>query len=578
MCGRKGKSLMARSALALQPVQLVHVLLVEDNASDAFLVDSLMEESPHVQYKTHPVTTQAEALAELERQAFDVCLLDLTLPDANGFSALIDIQKSAPDMPVLILTGVNDMALAKGAVGRGAQDYLLKDELGLTGLIRAIDYAIERKRVEKELFQRANCDALTGLANREMFQSRLAMAVARTERSGLGIAVLFIDLDGFKPINDAHGHDAGDVALKTVANRIKATLRPYDAAARFGGDEFAVLLEGISNPRDAASIAQKIVRALLEPMPYQSSRLELGASVGIAFSHEAATPEALLQYADTAMYHAKKAGGGYRFYTDSMHKEAAARLDLEEDLRTALEADELRMVYQPCVAPDGKTVAGVESLLRWMHPERGLLCAHEFLSAAEAARLMPQVARWMCRQMYRDIAVWNAHALAPLAIAVNLSGSQLDAPELAQWLAPLARADFLGEHRLAVEISERELTQVSEARILMLAKLNAMGIGLQMDHFCCGALPLATLHSLPFSLLKLDLTLITSMDDVLIGAAIMLAHHLGMKAGAVGVETQWQAQRLQAQSCDLMQGFFTAQPMTAQALVEWLAQPTGRAA
>jgi len=572
---------MARSALARQPLPLTHVLLVEDNPSDAFVVDSLMESNPQVHYKTRHVKMQSEAVHVLDEQSFDVCLLDLTLPDASGFSALIDIQEKAPDMPVLILTGTKDTTLAKRAVGRGAQDYLLKDELEITDLTRAIDYAMERKRVEKEIFQRANCDALTGLANRHIFHSRLQMALARTERSGAGIALLFIDLDRFKPINDAHGHDAGDEALKIVAQRIKTALRSYDTPARFGGDEFAVLLEGINNPRDAAIIAKKMIAVLSAPMPYHGHQLKIGASIGIAFSQEVQSGgvDMLLQNADTAMYHAKKEGGGaYRFYTESMHDETALRLTLEEDLRTALVAQELQLYYQPCVNNDGKTVTGVEALLRWQHPERGLLMANEFLAAAETARLMPRITRWMCSQLRHDIAMWNAHELPPLSIAMNLSISQLDAPDLVEGLIAIAQEDFLGYHRLAVDIHEEAIMPLSGPRFMVLAKLHEMGIGLYLDHFGCSALPLTSLCSLPFSMLKIDMSLIKSMspeisENVLIGAAIMLAHHLGMKAGAVGVEKPWQAQTLKAHACDVMQGFFTVQPMMAEQLVEWMQNP-----
>ena len=567
---------MVRSALARKTLTIINILLVEDNPSDAFLLESLLGDGGEAEYKTRCVTMQSAAMAALNEQAFDVCLLDLTLPDASGFSALIDIQEKAPQLPVLILTSVNDTALAKNAVGRGAQDYLLKDEMEIAGLSRAIDYAMERKRIEKNLFQRANGDALTGLANRDAFVSRLALALARAERSGTGVAMLFIDLDRFKPINDMHGHEAGDEALKTVAFRIKSALRSYDMPARFGGDEFAVLLEGMHSPRDAANIAQKIGTALCAPMPYRSHSLDVAASIGVAFCDRPITADEFIAHADTAMYHAKKEGGNvYRFYADSMHDETKARLKLEKDLRTALEAGELRLYYQPYVNPDGETILGVEGLIRWAHPQRGMLCAHEFLPAAESARLMPQISEWMCTQLSSDIALWNVHALPPLCIAMNLSAAQLDDPELLRWLALLAQKDFLGNHRLAVEIPEEVIASLSQSRFITIGKISAMGIDLHLDHFGRGALSLAALHSLPFSLLKLDMSLIKSMTgevsgDVLIRAAITLAHHMGMKAGAVGVEMLWQAQTLKAQACDTMQGYLTTQPMAAEQLAEWM--------
>lgn len=567
---------MVRSALAKQQLPLIQLLLIEDNPSDAFLVESLFEGDKTAHYKTYCVKTHAAAIEALAQQDFDVCLLDLTLPDATGFSAMVDIQEKAPDMPVLILTGTNDMELAKTAVGCGAQDYLLKDEIEVVGLVRAIDYAVERKRVEKELIQRANYDALTGLFNRESLVSRINLALARAERSHASVVILFIDIDGFKLINDQHGHDAGDAALKIIAQRIKHVLHTYDTPARFGGDEFVVLLEGIKNPRDAANIAQKIVNELSMPIPYNNHQLEIGASVGISFSDAPISADLLIQYADIAMYHAKKKGGNaYRFYAETMHNETKYRLTLEEDLRTALEVNELRLHYQPYLNIDSNEVIGVEALLRWQHPERGILNAKEFLSAAESAKLMPMIGKWKCDQLRHDIAMWNASELPPLNIAVNLSTSQLDASNLVECFAPITSADFLGLHRLMAEIPEAAITPISGARFMAIAKLHELGIGLHLDHFGCCSLPLMTLNSLPFSMLKIDISLIQNMgkdlsEDLLINAAIMLAHHLGLKVGAVGVEEPWQAAMLKSQSCDIIQGYLATKPMTAEELVGWL--------
>jgi len=567
---------MPKSALAEQSLPAILILLVEDNPSDAYLIDGLLSEHNTGQYEVHHVKTQSEAVIALGEQSFDVCLLDLTLPDANGFSALIDIQDKAPDMPVLILTGIKDRALAKRAVGRGAQDYLLKDELEMTSLIRSIDYARERKRIEKELFQRANFDALTGIANRSLFEARLKMAQARAERAGSGVAVLYLDLDRFKPINDKYGHEAGDFVLKTVAQRIKSVLRAYDTPARIGGDEFAVLLEGIATPRDAATIAQKIIRELAVSMHHRGKTLKIGVSIGITFSDTANPPESLLHNADAAMYLVKKEGGGnYRFGATDIHDRTESRLKAEDELRAALPLRQLRLHYQPYVAPDGKAVLGVEALLRWAHPGRGILSTGEFLATAEEGRLMPEIGKWMFTELQRDMALWNKHKAPPLEIAFNVCASELDAPGFAEWIAPLTDEKFLGPHQLVAEIDSDAIASLSEPRFLTLTKLREMGILLHLDHFGRGPVSLQSLHTFPFSLLKLDLSLIEriserSRGDSMIRTAIELAHQLGMKAGAVGVETPWQMQTLKAQHCDTLQGFLIGHPMTAEQLVNWL--------
>lgn len=572
---------MGKLSLVQRDRPSIRVLLVEDDPSDAHVIGSLLNYSTKADYQSYHVRMQAEALAILAEQEFDVCLLDLTLPDTTGFSALIDIQEKAPDMPVLILTGLNNASLAKRAVGRGAQDYLLKDELETTDLMRSIDYAVERKRLEKGLFQRANYDSLTGLANREMFMNRLKLAQARAERLGTNIALLFIDLDRFKPINDVHGHDAGDEVLRIVAQRIKAVLRSYDTPARFGGDEFAVLLEGISNPQDAAMIAKKIIDTLGDSIPYQECELRIGASIGILFSSEPLPVDIMIQRADVAMYDAKREGGGtYRFLGSDMQSEAVEQLTMIQELHAALMADELRLYYQPYVTSDAKTVLGVEALLRWKHPVLGLLSAQEFLPRAEEARLMPEIAQWMCAQIRQDITLWNTDGMPPLTVAINLSASQLDAPGLVSWLTPLAQRELLGIHRLAVEVPEEALAFLTQPRFTLLSQLSDMGILLHLDHFGRSSFSLSALHSLPFSLMKLDMSLIKGMsneasNDALIKTAIMLAHHLGMKAGAVGVELPWQAQALRTKACDVMQGHLTVQPMASDQLIQWLQNLSG---
>jgi diguanylate cyclase (GGDEF)-like protein len=557
----------------------VQVLLVEDNPSDAFVVSSLLDDIGYVPYLVYHVTSQAAAVLMLARQSFDVCLLDLILPDSSGFSALIDIQNKAPEMPVLILTGVNDTELAKRAVARGAQDYLRKDELEMAVLSRAVDYAIERKRIEKTLFGRANHDALTGLVNRDMFESRLGAALLRSQRSISGTAILFIGLDHFKQINDLYGHDAGDDVLKTVARRLKEVVRAYDTSARFSGDEFAVLLEGIACTRDAATVAQKIITTMAVPIPCRDTCVILGTRIGIAFSDVPVPQEVMMQQADAARQQAKHDGGGvYRFYSEDMQGAAAASLQLEEDLRTALLSNEFQLSYQPYVMSGNATVLGVETLLRWVSPLRGMVLPQDFLPAAEAKRLMPQIGAWIGAQLHRDISLWNSAGIPPLEIAINLSPSQIEAPGLLDWIAPLAQEDFLGNHQLAVEIPEEALVGLVDARFATLAQLKDMGISLHLDHFGGGTLSLQTLLALPFSMLKLDLSVVQGMvdrmeGDMLISAAIVLAHHVGMKVGAVGVEIPWQQKVLAAHDCDVMQGFLTARPMTAEQIVGWLKQP-----
>jgi diguanylate cyclase len=567
---------MAEALAALSPLSVLQVLLVEDNLSDTHIVGGLLDDNSQTDYRVHHATLQAEALAALTDASFDVCLLDLSLPDAVGFSALLGLQEKAPDMPVLILTGTNDTATARHAVNRGAQDYLLKDKLEGGALTRSIDYAIERKRIEKELIRSAQHDALTGLANRSLFESRLKLAMARAQRSGTGNAVLFIDLDGFKPINDTYGHEAGDEVLKAMARRIKGVLRNYDTAARFGGDEFTVLLEDIDTVRSAAIIAQKILDAIAAPVLYRAERLAIKASIGIAFSEPLLSADALLKNADAAMYRAKSQGGGnYCFYGPDLHGLTQSRLKLEGGLRAALSVGQLRLHYQPYVVAGSQAILGVEALLRWAHPEHGMLYPDEFLALAEESKMMPVIGKWIFATLHKDIGAWNAQKLPPMQIAFNVCASQLDAPDFTRWLLPITEKNFLSGHSLVAEIAEDAVMPLSEPRFLTLAKLREMGVAVHLDHFGRGPVSLQSLQAFPFSLLKLDLSLIQRMEhegngDTLICVAIDLAHQMGMKAGAVGVESPWQLQALQKKNCDTMQGFLLGRPMTGPELARWV--------
>ncbi len=302
---------MARFISAADPLI---ILLVEDARGDAILVEKALAQALPNAYKLQRAENLASALRMLPEHAFDVVLLDRSLPDVSGFSGLLSIQNMAPKLPIIFLTAFKDEAMALNAVENGAQDYLFKDKLDGHTIKRAIQFSIHRKQFESILITQANFDALTGIANRTLFESRLDMALARTKRNDNGVGVFFLDLDRFKQVNDQFGHLVGDQLLKEVAERLKLAIRPYDTAARFGGDEFALLIEGITKLEDCSAVAKKVLHNIEKPFVINGNTLEIGASIGISVSlHGVETREELLATADAAMYQAKASSSNNGF-------------------------------------------------------------------------------------------------------------------------------------------------------------------------------------------------------------------------------------------------------------------------
>ena len=299
----------------------LNILLIEDSKTDAILLKKTLAETIPNLNPVHRCENLEAALQLLGEKSFDVVLLDLTLPDTSGFNGLLHIQNMAPSLPIIIITSHADEDLALEAVGHGAQDYLFKDKTNGHAMKRAIQYAMQRKQFEGILISQANFDPLTGLANRLLFESRLDMTIARSKRSSEGFAVFFLDLDHFKSVNDTVGHAAGDHVLRQVAERLKATLRGNDTPARFGGDEFALIIEGVKHAEDCRIVAGKIIAQLDQPISLNHKTLLIGVSIGIApcFSEKTVTREGLMQRADAAMYRAKQAPhSDYQFNADQL--------------------------------------------------------------------------------------------------------------------------------------------------------------------------------------------------------------------------------------------------------------------
>jgi diguanylate cyclase (GGDEF)-like protein/PAS domain S-box-containing protein len=460
---------------------------------------------------------------------------------------------------------------------------LLRDEAGEPLYWQGVIYDLtERKALEERLEHRAFHDYLTDLPNRQLFVDRLQKALHRTRRKrGRKVAVLFTDLDEFKIINDSLGHEAGDALLTLVAQRLKRCLRPEDSLARFGGDEFVVLIEDIEDPEVAVRIAERITEELKRPFFLEGRELFAPSSIGIGLGDaRTKTPETLLRDADTAMYRAKEVGGTFRVFDPAMYERAKGRLELEADLRRTLEAPQERLpvFYQPMVSIPNGTIVGMEALLRWAHPEQGLLVPPGFIPMAEETGLIVPMGRWVLDEACRHAREWQERYPkgAQLTMAVNISARQLRYPELVGEVEHALRKAALDPGSLTLEITESVLVEDEGSSAGTLQRLKELGVRLAIDDFGVGYSSLSYLRYLPLDQLKLDRVLVGNLDTddkklAIVQAAVDLGHALGIEVVAEGVETREEFEELRKLGCDFGQGDYWWGPRLPRETEELLA-------
>lgn len=449
-------------------------------------------------------------------------------------------------------------------------------------VVAAVRDMSERKRFEEEMLHQATHDALTGLPNRVLFQELLAHGLTQSMRQEKLLAVLFLDLDGFKNINDTLGHATGDELLKMVSQRIAGALRKEDVVARQGGDEFTILLQGIRVVQDISQVAEKLLEVIAQPYVADDREMHVTASIGITvFPFDDNDVASLLRNADTAMYQAKEAGKNtFRFYTVEMNAALLERVRIEEGLRRALQEEELVLYYQPQIDLTQKRVVGVEALIRWRHPVEGLVSPGKFIPVAEETGLIEPIGEWVLRTACRQIMAWRKAGLGDIKVAVNLSARQFNNPGLLDTIRGILHETGVDAcpGLLELELTESMVMQQVERHIDTLQRLRAMGICISIDDFGTGYSSLSYLKRFPIRTLKIDQSFVRDLttdaeDAAIVSAIVMLAHSLKLRVIAEGVETAEQLEALRALGCDEIQGYHFSRPLPIEDLTTFLQSP-----
>ena len=496
------------------------------------------------------------------------------------------VQEVAPDQKPRLRSGEGHVRRPDGTlVPVEIRLSELSAEPDPQGLVQLRDLSDRR-----QVMQLANYDSLTGLPNRSLFRERLARAMERVRASGRPLALMFLDLDRFKVINDSLGHEAGDRLLQHVALTLSGCLRGGDAVARavdddpftvsrLGGDEFTVIAEGIHGPDDAAAIAQRLIDALAAPFKVGDEEIVVSTSIGITtYPTDDVDLDTLVRHTDMAMYRAKSLGKGmYCFYSEDLDAAVTARLSLEGSLRRAIEHQEFALYYQPKANLRTGEVTGVEALLRWHAPGRGMVPPDRFIAVLEETGLIVQVGAWVMRKAIAQLAAWDRAGLPGLRLAVNLSARQMRHPQLGTLIADTLRQCEIDPSRLEVELTESLLMEDNEATRAMLSTFKRLGVRLALDDFGTGHSSLAYLRRFHLHTLKIDRSFVSALpnnvEDMAISRAIIaLGRSMNMAVVAEGVETEAQALALHEMGCDEMQGYLLARPMAGEELPHWLQQ------
>lgn len=544
------------------------VLIADDDPSIRLLLRHAMEKDG---YKVIEVVNGTEAIKATEKYHPDLILMDAVMPLMDGFNAtstLMEMEEFS-DIPVLMITALDDDRSVAKAFISGALDYITKP-VNWSVLKHRVRRMLHAAEAERQIRHLAYLDTLTGLPNRLLFMDRLDQAISRSVRQSNIFALLFIDIDHFKVINDSMGHHAGDQLLTSVTARLQQSVRQSDTIARLGGDEFTVIVENINQPEDVMVVTKSILSMLSDPVFIDGREVFISASIGISvFPDDGDDLGSLLKNAETAMYKAKDHGrNNLQFYRAEMSETAMRRLDLENSLRNAIEKDELLVYYQPKFDLTTGKCQGMEALVRWDHPVKGLVQPDEFIPLAEETGMILQLDDWVIRTACMQLSVWKKAGYEVSNLAINVSARQFKEHRLAGVIQKILEETGIDGHELEIELTESTLVDNNENAREMLNELHEMGLKIALDDFGTGYASMSYLKDFPIDTVKIDRSFIWGIpndkeDMAIVKAIVGLAEALDLSLIAEGVETEQQIEFLNNIGCKYAQGYYWSKPVSA---------------
>ncbi len=559
------------------------VLIVDDRPENLLALTEVLSD---LELDIIEAKSGIEALSFTLEHDFALILLDVQMPDMDGFETaqLLRGKSETCHIPIIFVTAISkEQKFVFKGYKAGAVDYLFKpiDEDIIISKVRIFVELYQQKKLIKEqsyaLERLAFYDPLTQLPNRTLFFDRFNQALAIAKRNNSIVALLSMDLDRFKKVNDTLGHDVGDLLLIEVAKRCNGFLRSSDTVARLGGDEFVIILSDNTTSYNTSIVAQKIIDSICEPFLMQNHMCSVGASIGIAvFPSDGENIEELAKNADIAMYHAKKAGrNNYQFYSTELNVNTIEKLALENDLHKAIENNEFILHYQPVYDASTKKIISMEALIRWQHPIKGILAPSDFIPVAEETGYIKKIGVWVTQQVCKQIKIWEKMGMEDLRVAINMSAQQFGQNGEMDSITQLIKDESISPDSIEFELTESSLLQNEEKAALIMHEMKASGIHHSIDDFGTGYSSLKFIKKLPINKIKIDRSFVTNItsnkdDAAIVTAMIAMAHSLKLKVVAEGVETEEQFNYLNSLGCDQIQGFLFSTPLPSEKIEELL--------
>ena len=553
--------------------QPIKALVVEDDPADFMLVKQSLMKSERHRYQIRHIAEFDEATEALYGDDYDLILLDYFLGHHSGLELLQQARQSQLSKPIIVMTGNNSPELDDMLMKEGAADFIPKDELSTSLLDRSIRHAIERKEAELEIAELVRRDPLTGLGNRHIFEEHMELAIARAKRTRSKLAVLFLDLDRFKDINDSLGHHVGDLLLTLVGERLRRSVRKSDFVARIGGDEFTVLLDNVDGADNVSRIVEKIARELQRPAPVSNTTLDVTISIGVAiYPDNGEMAIELMQKADMALYESKARGAGnYHFFTDRLQAQLIHGLETEKELRHALRSQEFELYYQPQIDLETEAIVGLEALIRWNRSDGQVISPAVFIPVAVRSGLIVPIGQWVIEAACQQIQLWGQAGMH-IPVSVNVSPRQLKFQGFLDQVLQCTRRYRIKPGMLELELTEEALIENGYSHSDTLAALRKAGIRIAIDDFGTGYSSMRYLREFPLDRIKIDKSFVSEdgikglREPAITHSIISLAQGLNLTVVAEGVETREQKRQLQRQNCLVCQGFLYYKPLRVDEL------------